>query len=359
MSINLHQPFVLLPNRVWRTYSGGRELDRLEGKSPPADSHFPEDWIGSATRAVNPGREQLATEGLGKARSADGKEYSMMELYTAQPDESLGAAHVKKFGAQPQLLVKLLDAAMRLHIQAHPTVAWAQKHLNAASGKTEAWWVLGARDAEAYVYFGFQRPPAPRAWRRMVAEQDVKALLACFDKIPVQPGDVLLIEGGVPHAIGPGLFILEVQEPTDYVVRCEYAHGGVALPESARTMGLGIDKVLDMFDYTAWPGETVKQRFGPRRTILSESATGKEEILLAAPQTDRLEARQLVINGALQAQHDGRYSIMVVLQGAGRIVADGVPVEVRQWSRVWLPACVTDVRCEGQMELARLLPPQS
>lgn len=36
--------FVFLPpNRVWRTYHGGRVLDRLTGVSQPTDSHFPED----------------------------------------------------------------------------------------------------------------------------------------------------------------------------------------------------------------------------------------------------------------------------------------------------------------------------
>ena len=44
----------LLPNRIWRTYLGGRELDRLAGAPAPLDAHFPEDWIASTTRAVNP-----------------------------------------------------------------------------------------------------------------------------------------------------------------------------------------------------------------------------------------------------------------------------------------------------------------
>jgi mannose-6-phosphate isomerase len=190
-----------------------------------------------------------------------------------------------------------------------------------------------------------------------VAEQDLPAILACFDKIPVQTNDVLLIEGGVPHAIGPGLFILEVQEPTDFVVRCEYALGNTSLPESARTMGLGLDRVIDMFDYTAFPREKVKQRFGPRRTMLSESSAGKEEVLLAAPQTDRLEAQQVTVHGALDARRDGRFSIVVVLSGSGRIMSDSQTLEVRQWSRVWLPACAENVRFEGNFSAARLLPP--
>lgn len=51
----------ILPNRVWRTYPGGRRLDELAGTVPAEDSHFPEDWLLSDTAAVNPGR---APEGV-------------------------------------------------------------------------------------------------------------------------------------------------------------------------------------------------------------------------------------------------------------------------------------------------------
>ena len=202
--INYHQPFILLPNRVWRSYQGGRVLDQLQGRvldqlqgrANPADSHFPEDWVGSATTAINPGRE-VANEGVGTARTIDGETYSMAQIYTSSPEDALGADHVQAFGAQPQLLVKLLDSGIRLHIQAHPNVQWAQQHLNADSGKTEAWWILQTRTDDAYVYLGFQHPPAIPEWRRIVAEQDFDAMLACFDRIRVAAGDVLLVEGGV------------------------------------------------------------------------------------------------------------------------------------------------------------------
>jgi mannose-6-phosphate isomerase len=37
---------------------GGRQLDILEGKPNPNDSHFPEDWIGSTAHAINPNSGQ-------------------------------------------------------------------------------------------------------------------------------------------------------------------------------------------------------------------------------------------------------------------------------------------------------------
>lgn len=355
--IDYHQPFILPPNRVWRTYQGGRVLDELQGRGSPADSHFPEDWIGSATTAVNPGRD-VAGEGVGSARTIDGATYSMSQIYETSPEDALGAEHVEAFGVQPQLLVKLLDSGIRLHIQAHPNVRWAQQHLNADSGKTEAWWILKTRSEDAYVYLGFQHSPTVGEWRRIVAEQDFDAMLACFEQIRVEAGDVLLVEGGIPHAIGPGITMVEIQEPTDYVVRCEYAHGGVELPESARTMGLGLDRVLDLFDYTQYPAETVKERFGPSPRVLAESDAGSEKALLETPQTDRVEVRRVECREQMKLALDGRYSILIVLDGEGEIEADGVGVPVKRWSRVFLPAAVRDVKVSGRLTMARCLPPR-
>ena len=246
---------------------------------------------------------------------------------------------------------------MRLHLQAHPSVAWARRHLDADSGKTEAWWILGARDPDPWVYIGFQYPPTPAEWRRMIDAQDTDAMRACCEPIPVAPGDLLLIEGGVPHAIGPGLFMVEIQEPTDYVVRCEYAHGGLELPESARTMGLGLDRVLDLFDYTQYRRETVKDRFGPRPRLVADDGDGREESLLAAPQTDRIEVRRVDCSGRFELAREDRFSILIVLDGQGRLSADGISVEIGPWSRLFLPAVLEEIRLEGKFRIARCLPP--
>ncbi len=356
--IDYNQPFELLPNRVWRTYKGGAMLDQMQG-GEGEDGHFPEDWVGSATRAANMGREDLPDEGVGRARGGDAMEYTMEVLYQGEPDKALGAAHVKAYGAQPYLLVKLLDAAMRLHIQAHPSAVWAKQHLAADSGKTEAWWILGARQEEAWVYMGFQHPPTPAQWKRIIDEQDLPAMAACFEKVPVKAGDVLLVEGGVPHAIGPGVLMVEIQEPTDYVVRCEYAHGGLQLPESARTMGLGLDRVLDVFDYTEYPLAEVKARFGPQASVLREADGGREEVLLGAPQTDRLELRRVECKGVLPLATDGRFSILIVLEGEGWLRAGGRELVLKPWSCYFLPACLADISLQGALSVARCLPPRS
>ncbi|MEX0820811.1 MAG: hypothetical protein WD021_01590 [Rhodothermales bacterium] len=356
--IDYDQPFIIRPNRVWRTYRGGAVLDRWSGRDRAADGPFPEDWVGSATRAVNPGREHLEEEGIGSACGADGKVYRMDELYTRDPRRALGADHVAAYGARPYLLVKLLDAAMRLHIQAHPSASWAKSHLDADSGKTEAWWILHTRSEQASVFLGFQEPPTPAEWLQMVESQDVDAIRSCFEPITVREGDVLLVEGGVPHAIGEGIAMIEVQEPTDYVVRCEYAHGETELPESARTMGLGMEQVLDMFDYSTYPSDSVKERFGPRPVTVARTPGGREVNLLARPQTDRLELRRVDVDGRFTLPRDGRFSILIAIEGSGSLRAGGVDVPVSRWSRFFLPASLEHVELTGNATFARCMPPK-
>ena len=132
-----------------------------------------------------------------------------------------------------------LDSAIRLHLQVHPNSAFARRFLGSPSGKTEAYHVLATRPevAQPYIYLGFQRPPSRDALRRMIESQDIAALEACFDKIPVRPGETYLVPGGVPHALGEGLFLVEIQEPTDLVVRFEFERAGYVLPGSARGDG--------------------------------------------------------------------------------------------------------------------------
>ncbi|AOS44204.1 putative mannose-6-phosphate isomerase GmuF [Lacunisphaera limnophila] len=244
---------LLPPNRVWRTYQGGQNLDRLAAAAAPADSHFPEDWVASTTRAVNPGREAIP-EGRSTVR-VGGELHDFAPLLATDPAYFLGADHAAAHGASPHLLVKLLDPSIRLHFQVHPTAAFARRFLNSPSGKTEAYHVLATRPevAAPYIYLGFQRPPGRATLRRLIETQDLAALEACFDRIPVQPGDTFLVPGGVPHALGEGILLVEVQEPSDLVVRFEFERGGYVLPESARFMGRGLDFCLDVFDPAPWP----------------------------------------------------------------------------------------------------------
>ncbi len=355
--IDYTQPYRLPPNRVWRTYKGGKVLDSIEGRENPEDDYFPEDWIASATRAINAGRENIV-EGIGAAQAPDGTLIPMDRMINNDPVAMLGEAHIKAYGEQPQLLVKYLDSTARLQIQAHPSVAWAKKHLDSPNGKTEAWWFLNSRNKEdSWVLFGFQNPPSPKEWDRILREQDKEAMMSCFRKVPVKKGDVLLVEGGVPHAIGPGLFMIEVMEPTDWVVRCEFSHGDLVSDPKSQCMGLEIEEILDMFDYTPVSTKEVPRRFGPRSVPVAKNEQGWEVRLLGRPETNRLEIRRIRANGSFSLENTDRFSILLIVEGSGHLRAGNSELSLELWDKILLPANCNDVTLSGEIEAARCLPP--
>ena len=351
---------LLPPHRVWRTYQGGRSLDTLAGAATPADSHFPEDWVGSTTRAINAGREHIR-EGVSPVTVA-GTSHDFADLLASDPDYFLGAAHAARFGPQPQLLVKLLDPSIRLHFQAHPTADFARRFLGSPSGKTEAYHILGARPGGSpYIYLGFQRPPSRETLRRMIETQDIAGLEACFDKIPVKPGDTYIVPGGVPHALGEGLLLVEVQEPSDLVVRFEFERGGYVLPESARFLGRGLEFCLDVFDYSAWPLSrlAVEAACPPRRRRALGPDSWQDD-LIGPERTPCFRIRQSHLRGPV-TKTESQAHIAVVTQGAGTVTVGGETHRLKPCDKFFCPAGLgaLDFRPEPTLSLLECHPPDA
>lgn len=266
-------PILLPPNPVWRSYAGGRVLRHFRGLQGAGDDHFPEDWLASTVRARNGANTQGPDEGLSITGGSDGSTL-FSQLLEQAPDHWFGADQVKR--GSTNVLWKLLDSSVRLQLQAHPDVPFARRHLNSNAGKTECWYILANR-GEGCVYLGFQRPPTRESWRRMIEEQRVDEMLACFDRIPVEPGQCYVVPAGTPHAIGAGVFMVELMEPTDWVVRCERVNAGVTLPPEACFMGLDLETCLDVFDYRSYSLEAVRSTFQQKARMLRSTHSFIEE----------------------------------------------------------------------------------
>jgi mannose-6-phosphate isomerase len=351
----------LPPNRVWRTYPGGRTLDLLAGVATPADSHFAEDWIGSVTRATNPGREHIA-EGIAQVCvGADTTARDFAQLLASDPIYFLGADHVKKYGDAPRLLVKFLDSGTRLHFQVHPTRDFAQRFLGAASGKTEAYHVLATRDdvAEPFIYVGFQRPPTREALKRMILAQDIAGLEACFDRIPVRAGDTFIIPGGTPHALGAGIFMVEIQEPSDLVVRFEFERAGYVLPESARFMGRDLDFALRVFDLTPLTAEDIDRRVRCHPRKIREFCPGSwHDALIGPAQTDCFRVTKSYLSSPV-VKDENSCSIVIVTKGCVTAAVGQERLHLRQYEKIFLPACLGPVHYtpEPHAEILECVPP--
>jgi mannose-6-phosphate isomerase len=344
---------LLTPNRVWRTYPGGKTLDELEGKPEPEDSHFAEDWIASTTRAVNKGREAYNREGYSNVE-INGKFYLLKELMEDYPDEILGEKHYKKYGSIAQFLLKFLDGATRLHIQAHPTIPFAQKHLNSNSGKTEAYVILGIREEvkDPYIYLGFQHPEAKENFKKAVLTQDGDRILACFEKIYIHPGDTFIVPGGLPHAIGEGIFMIEIMEPTDFVVRLEFERGGYLLPEEARFMARGIDFAMEMIDFKKIPVEQVRQEYFCKPVLVQKESNYEEFVLIGSERTSCFSVSRLKITGNYSRRSDN-FHVGIITRGNGIIKAGNESVQVKKGDKFLIPYNTKEVTyvASGELEV--------
>ncbi len=356
-------------NRVWRTYPGGRTLDALAGAATPADTHLAEDWIASTTIAKNP-PEAHSPPRAGASRvlvGHDSTPHDFAALLASDPAYFLGEAHLARYGAQPQVLVKFLDSGTRLHFQVHPTREFAHRVLAAPSGKTEAYHVLSVRDsspangeAVGYIYVGFQRPPTPAQLRDYIATQNLAAIEACFDKIPVSPGDTFIIPGGTPHALGAGVFMVEIQEPSDLVVRFEFERAGYVLPESSRFMDRGLDFALTVFNFDPLTAGDldVRVRCRPRRLRPLGPSSYQDE-LIGLNQTDCFRVLKSTIDAPV-TKSESAAVIAIVTRGSVTVTVGGEDHHFRTYEKFFLPAALGPARftpAPGGCDLLECLPP--
>ena len=285
------------PNRVRRTYQGGGRIDAFTSFSPFDDGELrPEDWIASTTQAFN-GTREIDGEGLGRF-----------------PDGRL----VKNTVGSLPILVKLLDADERLVIQAHPTVPCAREKFGSSVGKTECWYFLPGTADDACVYLGFKPGVTRERWRQAFETQT--GLLDMLHKVPVQRGDFVFVDGGMPHAIGAGCFMIELQEPSDLMVVAErFTPSGRRIPDGKIFCGLGLEDMLDVYEYEECPYDELCARYVRRGFSRNEHKAPRADSscrCVCGPElTDKFEMWHLSDTAHLSL--GGAAAVAVVIGGEG------------------------------------------
>lgn len=335
----------LPPNRVRRNYRGGAGLDRLSGARNPTDGDQPENWICSLVAACNPGLPPVTDEGL-SAVSIAGRRHLLRDVFAADPEHFLGPDHYARHGIDTGFLTKQLDSSMRLHLQAHPSREFARRRLGKPWGKFEAYVILAVRPGfDPFIRLGFQHPPSPDEWQRIVLEQDIPAMDACFEPVPVSPGEVWFVPGGLPHALGGGLTVLEIMEPSDLVVRCEFEREGIIVPPASRFMGREPAEALDIFDFTPWPLPDVRRRFRVAPQVLHEGAGITESLLIGPAQIDCFEVREVVVETPASLPLDDRFAIGIACCGSAALgTADGAIQQMAAGDACFLAAAAKELR---------------
>ncbi|MEQ0562483.1 class I mannose-6-phosphate isomerase [Amycolatopsis sp. NEAU-NG30] len=296
------EPLRLPANQPPQFYRGGDAIAALRGA--PAESKFgPEDWVASATTMF--GRE---TTGL--TRLPDGA--WLRDAVERDATAWLGAKHVEALGTSTGLLVKLLDAGQRLPVHFHPDDAFAQRHFDSHFGKTEAWIVVGTHGDDPRVYPGFKETLSKSTVAEWTREQDVPSMLGALNSVPVAPGDTVYIPAGLPHAIGEGVFVVELQQPTDFSLTIEW-RDFLASPEKGH-LGLGFDTAIEALDTSGWDADRldtiIRHTGGDTASTVDLLAPGSEQFFRAEQlRTDELTTLSL----------DPSFAVLVVLGGEGTL----------------------------------------
>lgn len=329
----VRRPIRLGETRAWRVYTGGKLLEAFRGHDDPSDSHYPEDWVGSTTEARNP--DPVPNEGLTLVEGTDGGTVPLRDLCAAYPEPMLGPAAASAGGRLP-FLAKLLDSAVRLPIQCHPTREDARRVFGSAVGKTESWIILETRvigGVEPFVLLGFNGTATEARWREAVLALDTPALESMLIRHAVKPGEVYHVAPGVPHAIGSGVFMVEVQEPSDITVSAENRCADFELTESHRFCGARPEEALSVFDYGHRPPDS--HRVAPRCVC---SGPGSQlEMLIGPDQTPYYRAWRARCRDRICVPSPGGAMVALVTQGAGAFVGRDWRLEVRRGDTVFFP----------------------
>lgn len=252
-------------------------------------------------KAFNPGWE-VENEGLSKTE--DGR--FLKDIIEKNKKDMIGNRN------EMSLLFKLLDSSERLVIQVHPTVEFAKKNFNSNYGKIECWYILNDGGC---VYLGFKPGITKEYIKELFKKQDTDAMLDTMHCFNVEKGDFIFVAGGVPHAIGKGCFLAELQEPTDLMVIPErVTPSGIKLNDRKLHGGLGFEKMFDCFLYEGEDRKTTKEKY----FIQSRQADKNTEILLAEKVTDKFKLYKIKADGECVYKMKS-YGVMLIIEGNGKV----------------------------------------
>jgi len=279
--------------KIW----GGRNLERLFGKSLPAGRNIGESW-------------ELADlkEGTSVVANGPAAGRTLTELTAQLGEKLLGGAKPTSGGRFP-LLLKFLDANDILSLQVHPDAEAAAKIGRGAVPKTECWYVVESRGG--YIYKGLAEGVTEQQFRQAVQKDTVESLVKRYD---VAAGDFHYLPAGTVHALGAGVVVAEAQTPSDTTYR---------VTDWGRGREIHVERSMQCIHFE--PTE--------------DGACAGGDCLL---RTEHFEVRRRAAEAGEHALAGGRCTAWMILSGRGRISGEGFsePVEFAAGDTLLLPAAL-------------------
>jgi mannose-6-phosphate isomerase len=244
----------------------------------------------------------------------------------------LGRQAVQQTGLRFPLLIKLLDCAAWLSLQVHPNDEQAA-YLEGDGyfGKMEAWYFIETQPG-AEILAGLKDPIDSSTFETAIRGG---TLLDWMVRHPVHKDESILIKPGMIHALGPGMFVYEVQQTSDITYR---------VWDWGRPRSLHIDQTLAVTDLKA-RGE---------RISLPKLQDGEMSRLLEC-QYFSLESGSATKKPIQLNTRGDSFDALTLLSGVARLIGDGWAMELKGFQSVVIPAVVGAYQIEPIKDPIRIL----
>jgi mannose-6-phosphate isomerase len=232
------------------------------------------------------------------------------------------------------LLIKMLFPKEKLSVQVHPDDAMAHQY-GEPRGKTECWYALDAEPG-ATVALGIRPGVSVEDVRAAITASTLENLL---QMVPVQKNDMLFVDAGTVHAMGPGVVILETQQTSDLTYRM-YDYG--------RPRELHLEKSLEAMKLKTRAGKIPQHTVNGHSVLIDEKYFEIERWTLSAGDAP---AGLTASIGAVQ--------MLFVASGSVCVSSDtGGAFPVGRCELAVIPALASGVRIgvESPAEVIRILP---
>jgi len=302
------KPRSVFIEKIW----GGTEIGKL--KKTRLNEKIGESWECSGY----PGKTSFI-----KTRD---EEIPLTHLLNYAPEKILGKNFAESGGELP-VLVKFIDSQKDLSVQVHPNDRIAKKLGETEPGKNEAWLILKAAP-DSVIYLGFGKKI--KDVRKITSEQ--------LSKTGAAEGDVFNIPAGTVHAVGKGIFLLEIEQPSDLTYRIWDWNRTPARPLHLEKAQASITKKISNAD-----------NFRVKPVKLSSCETK----LVSTP---FFRLNLLNITRSKKITTGGGFQILVCLKGRAEIHSGQKKEFLKQGESILVPACIRSykIKPSGTAEILKI-----
>lgn len=291
----------IFKERIW----GGTAITDVFGKDAPSGVNIGESW-------------ELADLPEDKSVIANGP---LAGLTIAEVIEKHAEAITGKLDYAPPLplLIKILDARDVLSVQVHPD-AETCKRMGEGDPKTECWYIIDAKPG-ACIYKGLKPGTTKDQFAKAIEEGTCADLI---EKIEVNIGDCHFLPSGTTHAIGAGLLIAEIQQPSDTTYRVfDWNRTG----DDGKPRQLHVEQALESMHFDSSDDD------------LSVRSVGR----LVDTEFFKVDKGHMLKGGEILETPD-IMKVIIVLSGSGKIEGTyAEPVEFKKGDTVLIPAAYEGV----------------